>query len=182
MVCHPGSQEAYWHVLIARRFRKFLAIHPGDQVCRFTVLPFGLNIAPRVFTKLMRCVAREVARSGVQVLMYLDDWLIQAPSPAECSRHLLLTQQVSVNRGLLFNLQKSCLILSQVITWLGMTRNSRLATLTLSPDIRLRCLRKVRRTLVARNSPVASGRALLALSTTQLKQFPSAESDTYVSL
>ena len=99
----------------------------------------------------MRCMAREVARSGVQVLIYLDDWLIQAPTPLECSWHLSLTQQVTNNRGLLFNLPKSCLVPSQDITWLGMTWDSCSATLTLSSDNRLRCLKKIRRTVVTRN-------------------------------
>lgn len=40
-------QDAYWHVLTYPGFRKFLAYQMGARVVQFTVLPFGLNIAPK---------------------------------------------------------------------------------------------------------------------------------------
>ena len=44
--------DAYWHVPIHRRYRKFLAIQQGHEVLCFRVLPFGLSLASRVFTLL----------------------------------------------------------------------------------------------------------------------------------
>ena len=42
-------KDAYWHVPICPRFRKFLDFQVGRQCLQFTRLPFGLSIAPKVF-------------------------------------------------------------------------------------------------------------------------------------
>jgi len=57
---------------------------PGSTTCilacttlyRFKVLPFDINIAPRVFTKIMIPLRKEQALMGVNVLMHLDNWLL----------------------------------------------------------------------------------------------------------
>ena len=66
-------KDAYWHVPIHRAFRPFLAFSAGDRLYQFKVMPFGLNIAPRVFTRILRPVHQALAREGIQVMMYLDD-------------------------------------------------------------------------------------------------------------
>lgn len=67
-------ENAYWHIPIAKRFRKFLAVQVLYQTLQFTVLLFGLNLAPRVFTKMMLRVSTELSRRYVNSLMYLDDY------------------------------------------------------------------------------------------------------------
>ena len=69
-------KDAYWHVPIHKSFRKYLGFRLGRRKCQFRVLPFGLNIAPRVFTKLTKPILRELRLLGVGVLVYLDDWLV----------------------------------------------------------------------------------------------------------
>ena len=44
--------DAYFHCPIAPSFRKYLRFVWNDQVFQFRALPFGLAIAPLVFTKL----------------------------------------------------------------------------------------------------------------------------------
>ena len=82
-------KDAYWHVPIHPRFRKFLAFQVGELTYQFTRLPFGLSLAPRVFTKLTRVVATRLAEKGVTSLMYIDDWLPrnkQQPTSRQPSR------------------------------------------------------------------------------------------------
>lgn len=66
-------ESTYWHVLIHPRFHKFLAVQVGHDTFQFKVLPFSLNIALRVFTKLTKVVVQRLAAMNVQVLAYLDD-------------------------------------------------------------------------------------------------------------
>ena len=49
----------------------------GDKVYQFQVLPFRLNTAPQVFTRLAHTVAAYLHHQGISVIPYLDDWLIQ---------------------------------------------------------------------------------------------------------
>ena len=78
--------DAYWHIPIARRLTPFLGFRLGNQAYTFKAMPFGLNIAPRVFTKLADSVVQELRRRGILVAAYLDDWIIWAASEEECLR------------------------------------------------------------------------------------------------
>ncbi|MEL7196568.1 MAG: reverse transcriptase domain-containing protein, partial [Bacteroidota bacterium] len=58
-------KDAYWHVPIAQKFRKFLGFKLGEESYRFKVMPFGLNIAPRMFTKLVNVVIKCLRQKNV---------------------------------------------------------------------------------------------------------------------
>ena len=141
--------NAYWHVPIHPRFRSFLAVQDGAMVLRFRVLPFGLNIAPRVFTKITKTVAALLTGEGICTLMYLDDWLVQATSPSEVREATEKTIHICSTLGFQFNIPKSSLAPAQNINWLGMTWDSRAASLSLSPENRARVIKKLRRMLLA---------------------------------
>ncbi|MEL7079583.1 MAG: reverse transcriptase domain-containing protein, partial [Cyanobacteria bacterium J06582_2] len=95
----------------------------GRKAFRFKVLPFGLNIAPRIFTKLGNCVVKLLRSKGVSVIAYLDDWLIWAQSQEECHRSTQLTVMTLKNLGFQINLQKSRLIPNRIFNWLGLRWN-----------------------------------------------------------
>ena len=143
-------QSAYWHVPIHRRFRPYLAFQANEDVFQFRVLPFGLNIAPRVFTKLTRVVAARLVDEGVNVLMYLDDWVIQAPTKELCSKATALTITLAEDMGFAFNLPKSCVVPSREIAWLGLVWDSATQTLRLSDTNRAKVVNKIRLSLCSR--------------------------------
>lgn len=67
-------ENVYRHVLIIPlQFLNFLAVKVGQTVYQFTVMHIGLDIAPRVPTKLMRVVAQLISAHKVQVMLDLDD-------------------------------------------------------------------------------------------------------------
>lgn len=92
-------ENAYWHVPIHPCSCKFLAFQAGYVVLQSVVMPFRMSIAPRVFTKLTKKVAPELSVRGVDVLMYLDDWLLIAPSRAEALTIIETTIQVTEDIG-----------------------------------------------------------------------------------
>ena len=136
-------KDAYWHVPIARSFRPFLAFSTGHSILQFRVLPFGINLAPRVFTKILRPIHSMLAARGVTLLMYLDDWLVYAPSRSQCEAMVKTTLEVGAQVGLAFNLTKSHLTPTQSITWLGMLWESSSSTMALSKDNQERCRKQV---------------------------------------
>ena len=77
-------QDAYFHVLIHPHCRKYLRFAFENKVCQFRVLPFGLNTAPQVFTRLAHTVAAYLRRQRISVILYLDDWLIHHPDRQVC--------------------------------------------------------------------------------------------------
>ncbi|KAK3895260.1 hypothetical protein Pcinc_001010 [Petrolisthes cinctipes] len=137
-------KDAYWHVLIHPRFRRFLAFQVGTETFQFTRLPFGLSLAPRVFTKLVRVVASRLAEAGVPTLMYLDDWLLHAPSKEQVANNVQVARGVLEEMGFLLNIPKSSLTPTRKLCWLGIEWDSLSATLSLAPDNARRTLRHVR--------------------------------------
>ncbi len=51
------------------------------------VLPFGLSLSPRVFTKVAEAALVPLREQGVCILNYLDDWLILAQSQDQLYEH-----------------------------------------------------------------------------------------------
>jgi len=79
-------KDAYLHVPIRPTDRKYLKFGFQGRVYQFNVLPFGVAIAPYVFTRIVRAFASVVRQRGIQFHHYLDDWLIVAGSPSEAIR------------------------------------------------------------------------------------------------
>ena len=71
-------KDAYLQVPVHPESRKFLQFVAFGKVCLFKVLCFGLSTAPQVFTRVMAPVSATLHNLGIQILRYLDDWLIVA--------------------------------------------------------------------------------------------------------
>ena len=69
--------DAYLHIPIHKKSRKYLRFKIGDKIYQFKVLPFGLATAPYLFTKLVKAM-KEMALKldlGLDIYQYLDDWI-----------------------------------------------------------------------------------------------------------
>ena len=69
-------QDAYLHVSIHPSMRKFLCFHANGRHFKFTVLPFGLNIAPLVFSSILRPIITQLREEQINVLAYPDDLIV----------------------------------------------------------------------------------------------------------
>lgn len=72
-------KDAYFHVLIVPNHRKLLRFSFKNQVYQFKVLPFGLSLAPHVFTRCMTVVLYPLWCRGMRILPYLGSWLLCVP-------------------------------------------------------------------------------------------------------
>ena len=124
-------KDAYMHVPIAKSLRKFLGFRLGEESYMFRALPFGLNIAPRIFTKLGNVVLNQLREEGIQLLLYLDDCLIWAETPEACIIARDRVMSVFIARGFIVNLIKCRLHPAQFFVWLGLQWNTAEATLSL---------------------------------------------------
>ncbi len=69
-------KDPYFHVSILPRHRPFLQFAFEGRAYQYKVLPFGLSLSPRVFTKVAEAALVPLREQGVRILNYLDDWLI----------------------------------------------------------------------------------------------------------
>ena len=80
-------KDAYLTVPVHPGYQKYLKFHWQGQQWQFTVLPFGLNSAPYIFTKLMKPVVATLRKLGIRVVLYLDDMLLMANSQDRARDH-----------------------------------------------------------------------------------------------
>ncbi len=117
-------KDAYFHVLILPRHRPFLRFAFEGQAYQYKVLPFGLSLSPRVFTKVVEAALVPLREQGVRILNYLDDWLILAQSRRQLSAHRNLVLKHLSLLGLRVKWEKSKLVPTQMISFLGMEFDS----------------------------------------------------------
>ncbi len=80
-------KDAYFHVSILPRHRPFLRFAFEGRAYQYKVLPFGLSLSPRVFTKVVEAALVPLRERGLRILNYLDDWLILAQFRRQLSAH-----------------------------------------------------------------------------------------------
>jgi len=124
-------KSAYWHVLIHPKFQPLLGFKVENQANQFRAMPFGLNIAPRVFMKLCSVIIKELRVKGIMIFAYLDDWIIWAPSCILCLQALQTVCRVIQKYAFIINQEKSVFVPTQVIQWLGLIWDSRSQSLSL---------------------------------------------------
>ena len=112
-------KEAYLQVPVHPDSRHFLRFVFRDRVFQFKALCFGLSTAPQVFTRVITPVSAMHHSMGIRMRRYLDDWLVQSSSQASLLRDLQTVLQLCHELGIVVNLQKSNLVPSQVVQYLG---------------------------------------------------------------
>ena len=112
-------QDAYFYVPIHPNSRKYLRFAFENRVYQFQVLPFSLNTAPQIFTRLGHTVTAYLHRQGISVIPYLDDWLIHHPDRQVLLRHQALLLDTLDLVGFILNRKKSELDLTQDLQFLG---------------------------------------------------------------
>ncbi len=65
-------KDAYFHVLILPRHRPFLRFASEGRAWQYRVLPFGLSLSPRVFTKVAEGALAPLQEVGIRILNCLE--------------------------------------------------------------------------------------------------------------
>ena len=154
-------KDAYFHVPIHARSRRYLRFHFLGRTYQFRALCFGLATAPYVFTRLVKTVVRHCRRHmGMRLHTYLDDWL--QPAQGEESAHFNIQRLLKcvLQLGFVPNWEKSDLVPSQNFVFLGARCDSRKALIGPSLD-RISRLQKTIQTLLGQR--YASARELHSL-------------------
>lgn len=81
-------------------------------------MPYGLSVAPRIFTKIMKEVMAFLRRQGHKSVIYLDDILCIGDSFEECTQNVHETLRLLQCLGFVINHDKSSLTPTKVCTFL----------------------------------------------------------------
>ena len=127
-------KEAYLQVPVHPASRHFLRFVFRDRVYQFRALCFGLSTAPQVFTRVLAPVSAILHSMGIRMRRYLDDWLVQSSSRESLLRDLQTVLHLCHELGIVVNPQKSNLIPSQVVQYLGVVINTTSFRASPSPE------------------------------------------------
>ncbi len=78
---------AYFHVSFLPSHRKFLRFAFRGEAYQYRVLPFGLALSPRTFTKCVDAALAPLPLQGIRIIYYIDYWLILAHSEQMADRY-----------------------------------------------------------------------------------------------
>ena len=133
--CYMASvdiKDAYYAVPIATEHQKCLKFRWRDKLYQYTCLPNGLASAPRIFTKLLKPVFNILRQKGYLSSSYIDDFYLQGATYGECHDNVQETVMLLEDLGFPIHNEKSVLIPSQVLTFLGFVLNSVTITVQLT--------------------------------------------------
>lgn len=129
-------KEAYHAILVDKAHQKYLKFRWNNTLYQFTCLPFGLNIAPFVYTKIMRPVLANLRGQGCNSVTFLDDSLIIGKTKKLCEKFVKITLSLFSNLGLTVNVKKSQLNPSKEVRFLGFIFNTEKYSMWLPEDKR----------------------------------------------
>jgi hypothetical protein len=131
-------KDAYFLIKIHDDSKKYLRFQWKQNLYEFNVLPFGLNTAPYVFTKVMKPVVRLLRYSGLMSTIYLDDLCLLAYTYRDCILNIQVTKKLLCALGFIINETKSCMIPSTSCRFLGFIINSQRMEIQLPLEKRLK--------------------------------------------
>lgn len=117
-------ENAYFLIPIHETSSKYLRFYFEGQIFEFLCLPFGLNIAPWLFTKIMKPVVNLLRRKGFRSVIYLDDFLCLGSSEELCQSNVEETIKLLEVLGFVINYKKSSLVPKQKCEFLGIIYDS----------------------------------------------------------
>jgi hypothetical protein len=112
-ICKVDLKDAYVVVPIHTESQDYLSFENEGVVYRYKSLAFGLSIAPRIFSKIMRYAIEPLRKEGIRIIYYLDDICILAKTTDEMNN---LTQKVRNHLeklGFIINYTRQTLAFSQ---------------------------------------------------------------------
>ncbi len=123
-MCKLDLKDAYFSILVSESDRKYLQFKWKDEYYQYKCLPFGLSVSPYIFTKITKPLASYLRKHGINMIIYLDDiWIVDETfedTETACLKVVNLFQEA----GFTINLEKSSLVPSQSVEYLGFVINS----------------------------------------------------------
>ena len=137
-------KDAYLTLPMHVDSQPFLQFLWDGKKYQYNCLPFCLNCAPWVFTKILKPIISFLRKQGVRLIIYLDDMLILSESRSNAIVNFRLVIDTLNFAGFLINWEKTISVPSHQIEFLGVIIDSEQLTLSLKQskveDIKKLCL------------------------------------------
>jgi len=117
-------QDAYFSIPIHEDDQKYLKFVWDGKMYMFVCLPFGISIAPFLFTKLLKPVYAWLRQQGIRCSYYIDDSLGMDQDMTVCKMNTVTMAETLQNLGYVVNEKKSVFVPTQRIVFFGFVLDS----------------------------------------------------------
>ncbi|XP_068716794.1 uncharacterized protein [Montipora capricornis] len=143
-------KDAYYSVHVDIKYQKFLKF--SCKLYQYTCLPNGLACAPRVFTKLLKPVYSTLRSQGHLSVGYIDDSYLQGNTIQNCRNKIQQTVNLFTSLGFLVHPEKSVLVPTRKLKFLGFILDSERMIVLLTPE-RAGAIKEAAERLLAQPNP-----------------------------
>lgn len=161
--------NAYLHIPIHPGFQKYLRFAVGQQHFQYQSLPFGISMAPRMFTKILLPMIAYLREKGLRVHHYLNDILLLANSQQLLLQHRGILISTLHQFGWIINWNKSSLEPTQSMIFLGAELDTNANKVVLPQGKIGQLVQKIRRLMEATH---LSSRTCLSILGSMSATFP----------
>lgn len=140
-------KDAYHSLSIAPESRSLLSFPFRGTLWRWKRLPFGLSLAPVLFTRVVKKALSPLRAAGMSFVQYLDDILIVEESPAAVQKTVQAIVSTLVTLGFQINTTKSETTPSRVIEFLGLRLDAAKNSLSVPAEKLRKCRRDAKKLL-----------------------------------
>lgn len=143
-----GSKSAYFNIPIHQQHRKYLRFLWKSQRYEFQCLPFGLKSAPRIFTKCTKPIMSALRSHGHRGIIYIDDSLWMGRSVRSVEETGFSVVNLFQQAGFQINEEKSSLLPTQSVTFLGYVMDTVKMTVSLPQEKVQQILKEIQNLLL----------------------------------
>jgi hypothetical protein len=138
-------KSAFHHITVDPELTPFLSFEYDQKYYQYLGMPFGIKMAPRVFTRIMhRCMVVVRERWQVEVVQYIDDLWFGHMDHIYLGRTVVEVMEFLRQLGWLINLEKSELIPKKIFQFLGWTWD----TLQMTVALELKKAKQIRQSVI----------------------------------
>ncbi|XP_060591829.1 uncharacterized protein LOC132746624 [Ruditapes philippinarum] len=112
-------RHAYYSIKIAEEQQKCFCFIWRKQIYQYTCLANGVSEGPRLFTKLLKPVYARLRSLGYVNSGFIDDSFLLGDSYNECEENIKATVNLMLQVGFIINEEKSVLIPTTKLLYLG---------------------------------------------------------------
>lgn len=143
-MCKIDLKDAYTVVPIHPESRKYLTFQNEDIVYQYRSLAFGLNVAPRLFSKIIRYAIEPLRQEGIRLVYYLDDICLLSKTKEDLIKTTKKVITHLQSLGFIINEDKSMLTPSQIQEFLGFQFNTKKMKIAVPTPKITKLLQKIR--------------------------------------
>ena len=128
--------DAYFTLPLDDSAKQFVNFLWNGKIYQYNALPFGVCSAPYIFTKVLKPIFSKFRLNGGIGFAYIDDCIVIAKTTQECNRQMAFLANELTEAGFCINYEKSDLIPSTRLKFLGYIIDSEKMEVTLTDEKR----------------------------------------------